>query len=290
MNSPVSEKRTLLWITGAAGLIGNSLVKVASTLSSSINVRPITRSDFDLTDYRALQQAFYKEQPNIIIHCAAMSKSPECFAQPELAKKVNTDLVRFFCNLAQGSRFVFFSSDLVFDGKKGNYKETDQVNPLSVYGRTKVEAEEFVLAHSNSLIIRTSLNCGISLSGNRGFNEQMKLAWAQGRTLQLFIDEFRSPIFADITARATLELAFSKEKGIFHIAGAERLSRYEIGMLLSQRYYQLKPKIQPTSLKEYKGEPRPADTSLDCSKAMNTITTKLPGFSEWLRDQAPTEF
>src|SRR2546430_717015 len=92
---------------------------------------------------------------------------------------------------------VFLSTDLVFDGKKGNYVETDPVHPLSVYADTKVRAEPYVLAQPNHVVVRTSLNAGHSPTGDRAFNEEMRKAFAAGRTLSLFEDEFRCPIPAE---------------------------------------------------------------------------------------------
>ena len=94
-------------------------------------------------------------------------------------------------------------------------------------------------------VIRTSLNGGTSPTGDRGFNEQMRRAWQAGQTLRLFTDEFRSPIPAVVTARAVWELAARDRPGLYHVAGSERLSRWQIGQLLAARWPQLKPGIEP---------------------------------------------
>jgi len=273
---------SVAWITGAGGLIGNYLIQTASQFAPARRVRGLTRAQLDLLDFVAVSRAFHGERPQLIIHCAAMSKSPDCQAQPELARRINVEATVRLAELAAEIPFVFFSSDLVFDGRKGSYVETDPVGPLSVYAGTKVAAERIVLANPRHTVIRTSLNGGTSPAGDRGFNEQMRLAWQAGRTLKLFTDEFRCPIPAVVTARATWELVNKNQAGLFHVAGGERLSRLQIGQLIAARWPQLNPKFEAASAKDYPGAPRPADSSLNCAKAQKLLSFPLPGLTEWL--------
>jgi len=178
---------------------------------------------------------------------------------------------------------VFFSSDLVFDGRDGNYCEDSTVNPVNVYGETKVAAERIVLTNPRHLVVRTSLNAGASPAGDRTFNELMRLAWRRGDKVRLFNDEFRSPIHASLTARAVWELVAKRVTGIIHLAGSERLSRLEIGRLLAARWPRLNPRIESASLKDHRTPPRAPDTSLNCQKAQKLLSFRLPAFSEWLR-------
>ncbi len=137
-------------------------------------------------------------------------------------------------------------------------------------------------ANPKHLIIRTSLNGGTSPTGNRGFNEVIRRAWQAGQVVKLFTDEVRSPIAAEVTARAVWELANQGQTGVYHVAGSERLSRYQIGQLLAARWPQLKPRIEPSSVKEYTGAPRAPDSSLNCAKAQQLLSFRLPGLTEWL--------
>jgi dTDP-4-dehydrorhamnose reductase len=241
-----------------------------------------------LTNFAAVEKRFRAERPALVIHCAAMSKSPDCKANPPLANKINVEATAHLAGLAVDAGFIFFSSDLVFDGRKGNYIETDPVNPLSVYAETKVRAEQIVLKNPRHTVIRTSLNLGASPSGASAYNEQMLAAWKKGQTLNLFSDEFRCPIAAPVTAHAIWELAAQRQSGLYHLAGSERLSRVVIGELLAARHPELKAGIRPCSLREYQGEPRPADTSLNCSKIQKLLSFPLPGLSEYLRTNSIT--
>jgi dTDP-4-dehydrorhamnose reductase len=276
------------WVTGAGGMIGSYLVRIATQTDPSWRVIGLTRPDLDLTDLQAVRDRFLRENPRLIIHCAALSKSTDCENGPSLAKKINVVATQALAELATDIPFVFFSTDLVFDGGKGGYRENDLINPLSVYGETKAVAEEIVLRNPKHLVIRTSLNAGVSPSGDRAFNEQLRNDWRAGKTTRLFVDEFRSPIAALETARAVWELVAKGATGLFHVAGSERLSRWQIGQLIAARYPDLNPKLEPASITEYKGPPRSPDTSLNNAKAEALLGRSLPGFTAWLQANPST--
>jgi dTDP-4-dehydrorhamnose reductase len=285
-----NEPSKRAWITGAGGLIGRYLAETKTADAAQFEIIPLSRALLDLTDFAAVEKRFRAERPALIIHCAAMSKSPDCKANPAKATKINVEATAQLANLAADGGFVFFSTDLVFDGRKGNYVESDPVNPLSAYAETKVRAEQIVLKNPRHTVIRTSLNVGASPSGVTAYNEQMLAAWKKGQTLNLFFDEFRCPIAASVTARAVWELAGQKQAGLYHLAGSERLSRVAIGELAAARHPELKAGIKPCSLREYQGEPRPADTSLNCSKIQKVLSFPLPGFTPYLRDHPEEQF
>jgi dTDP-4-dehydrorhamnose reductase len=270
------------WITGAHGLIGNYLVQTAPKFAPAWQMRAWTRAQLDLFDFHAIRREFQQNPPQLVIHCAAISSVTEAQANPVLARRVNVEISRLLAELAAEIQFVLFSTDLVFDGRKGNYGETDAVNPVHVYGETKAVAEQIVLKNPRHLVVRTSINGGISRAGNRGFNEQLQLAWKSGRKIKLFTDEFRCPIFAGETARAVWELVAQKRAGLFHVAGAERLSRWQIGRLLAGRWPELKADIEPGLAGDFSGPTRAPDTSLNISRAQNILARPLPGLTEWL--------
>ena len=274
-----------VWVTGAGGLIGNYVVQTAPSGFSAI---ALTRQNLDLLDHSNVEERFQDEKPDAIIHCAAISSNPYCQEHPELAQKTNVETTRFLSSLAGSIPFIFISTDLVFDGKKGGYIESDPPNPLSKYGETKVEAEAHVLKNKKHTIIRTSLNGGTSPTGNRGFNEHLHQTIREGKTMTLFTDEFRSPISARETAFALWEVLNQNLTGILHLAGAERLSRFNIGSLLTDHWQEGKERILAGSLKDYNGPPRAADTSLCCEKLQSKLSFPLPRFSQWLMEH-PTE-
>jgi dTDP-4-dehydrorhamnose reductase len=280
------------WITGAAGLIGGYIVRLAGKYAPAFQATPLTRADLDLTDFTAVERRFLADRPRLIIHCAAMSKTYDCQANPAAAHKINVEATARLAVLAAEAEagFIFFSTDLVFDGRKGNYVETDAVNPLSIYGENKVEAEAIVARHSRHVVVRTSLNSGASPGGRSAYNEQLRAAWAKGDTVKLFHDEFRSPIPAAVTARAIWELAAHPPGGLWHLAGAERLSRLQIGRLLAARHPELQASMESCSLREYQGAPRAADTSMNCAKIQPHLSFPLPALTSWLRENPEDQF
>jgi dTDP-4-dehydrorhamnose reductase len=285
-----ANSKPVVWITGAGGLIGHHLDQTAPQFAPRWQARGLTRQQLDLLDFTAVRRAFHEQRPAAIIHCAALSKSPDCQAQPELAHRINVEATALLAELAADIPFIFFSSDLVFDGQKGYYVESDPVGPLSAYAETKVAAERIVLANPRHTVVRTSLNGGTSPRGDSGFNEQLRRACKREQTPKLFVDEFRCPIPAVVTARATWELLNGGASGLLHVAGAERLSRAQIGQLLAARCPELNPKFEVGSLKDYSGAPRAPDTSLHCAKAQSLLSFPLPGLGQWLEENPAASF
>ena len=244
--------------------------------------------ELNLTDTGQVDKVVRDFRPEIIIHTAAMTAPVECEKRPEDATRVNVDAARLLAILATElrARFLFLSTDLVFDGNKGMYREEDAVNPLSHYARTKAEAEEQTQrAAPDSLIIRTSLMVGHSPRGNRSVNEVMKQAIDRGETMQLFTDEYRSLIGTLNLAEAILELAEGSETGLLHLAGPERRSRYEWGVLIARHYDWDASRIQPARRADYQlNPPRPPDVSLDISRARRILKTRIKPIEEVLRD------
>lgn len=269
-------------VTGAGGLIGNYLVQTAPRWAPEWQVHGWTRSNVELTDADAVRHLWKNLEPRLVIHCAALSKTGACQRNRSLARRVNVEVTAFLAELAVDIPFIFLSSDQVFDGRKGWYVETDGVNPVNVYGDTKAEAEGLVLANPRHTVVRTSLNAGVSPTGDRSFTEEMRREWRARQTLTLFTDEFRCPIPATVTARALWELAAQDQPGLYHLVGADRLSRWEIGQLLAAEWPELEAKMISGSVRDYRGPLRPPDLSLNCNKIQHLLSFILPGFRKWL--------
>ena len=280
----------LAWITGANGLIGSHLVRLAPRAAPQWTVAGVTRAHFDLTDFGAIRRAFAVQRPQLVIHCAAITSTPFCEANPAVARKVNVDAVALLAELAADVPLVFFSSDLVFDGRKGDYVESDEAHPLNRYATAKLDAEGIVLANPRHTVIRTSLNGGGSPTGDRGFNGELRRAWREGRGVRLFTDEYRSPIPAAVTAQAVWALVAKNQPGLYHLAGSERLSRWQIGQLVAARCPELNPRLEPGSLRNYQGPPRAPDTTLNCARIQKLLPFPLPGLAQWLAEHPEEPF
>ena len=269
------------WVTGAGGLIGSAVV-ASRWVPSGWKAVGLDRRALELTDFAAVEARFLRERPDALIHGAALSKSVACQRDPVLARCLNVDVTRHLAGLFRGLPMLFLSTDLVFDGTRAPYGEDAPTCPLSVYGETKVEAERWVLEDPGHLVVRTSLNHGKSPTGDRGFNEEMERAWSQGRRLDLFVDEYRCPIGAEVTARALWRLLEVGATGVVNVAGSQRLSRWEIGRLLAAGDPGRLALVAPASAKDHPGARRPPDTTLDVRRAREWLGFDLPGYAAWL--------
>lgn len=273
-------------ITGAAGLIGQYLVKSAPRWAPGWAVEGLTRTQLDLTDQSAVCSAFQRSNPQLVIHCAALSRTKDCEQDPERAKRVNVDATILLAQLARNTRFIFLSSGEVFDGSAGWYDESARPNPINVYGRTKLEAERMVLQNPSHTVVRIVLTAGKSDNGDRSFVEDMSRAAKAGKNVTLYADEFRCPLPAGVIARALWELVKCDKPGLYHLGGGERLSRWEIGELMLPWYPELRGRLIKGSARNHTGAPRPIDLSLNCNKLQQLLSFPIPGFGSWLAGRA----
>jgi dTDP-4-dehydrorhamnose reductase len=233
-------------------------------------------------DHGQVTALWSRLQPQAVIHCAALSRTGQCQADPARAREINVEATRRLAALAHDKPFLFLSSDQVFDGAKGNYVETDEVRPLNIYGQTKAEAERVVLQNQAHTVIRIALTAGCSETGDRSFVEDMRNVCRQGQTLTLFTDEFRCPLPAGVVARAIWELLAQDRPELYHLGGSERMSRWDIGLALSRWYPELSACLRVGSLRDYAGPPRPPDLSMNNGKVQALLSFRLPGFGTWL--------
>ena len=269
-------------ITGAAGLIGQYLVKTASRWVPGWDVRGLSRTDLELTDRLKVDARIRALNPDLLIHCAALSRTKACEHDPDQARRDNVEVTAHLAQLSRNIPFIFLSSGEVFDGKIGWYRETDEPNPINVYGRTKLDAERVVLQNPQHTVVRIVLTAGTSQYGDRSFVEDMCQAAKAGKDVTLYADEFRCPLPAGVIARAIWELVDRKQPGLYHLGGSERLSRWEIGEALLPWYPELQGCLVKGSARNHTGSPRPADLSLRCDKIQRLLSFRIPGFREWL--------
>ncbi len=279
--------KSIALITGAAGLIGGYLVRTAARWAPDWHVCGVTRAEVDLTDRAQVQRLWDRHHPDLVVHCAALSRTGLCEQDPARTRLINVEATRSLADLSRDVPFIFLSTDQVFDGAKGQYVETDAVHPLHVYGQTKAEAERAVLENPVHSVVRIALTAGTSPTRDRSFVEDMLRAAAKGTKLTLFADEFRCPMPAGALVRALWEFASQRRPGLYHLGGQERLSRWEIAEILAGRYPELRPWIQPGSLVDYHGPLRPPDLSMRSDKMQALLSFRLPGFRQWLAGALP---
>jgi dTDP-4-dehydrorhamnose reductase len=245
----------------------------------------------DVCDADALAAAFRKARPQVVLHAAAMARISDCIRNPDHASRVNAEGSAMLARLAAevGARLVHVSTDLVFDGGKGAYREEDAAEPLSVYGRTKRDAETAILAYPGHAVVRLSLLFGPSVVGRATFFDEQVAALRAGRPVTLFVDEWRTPLSLATAADALTALAKSDYVGLIHLGGPERLSRWEMGLRLASRLG-ADPSLVIAGLRDRAPapEPRPRDTSLDSSR-WRVLFPDLPwpGYDAALRQLLP---
>jgi dTDP-4-dehydrorhamnose reductase len=288
---------TRILVTGASGLLGGYLLQelvrqatsaVAWSGSVGGSVAGVPLRPVDLADADAVAAAFRADRPSSVIHAAALTRVADCFRDPERARRINVQGTRHLADLAgdAGVRLVLPSTDLVFDGQRGWYTERDGPAPLSVYGQTKVAAEQAVLAVPGAAVARISLLFGPTGTGRPGFFDQQAAALREGRPIHLFDDEWRTPLSLRTAARALIALVASDVGSIVHVGGPERMSRVEMGRRLAAVLGSDASAIVPTR-REQAGteEPRPRDTSLDSSRWRRHFPVLLwPDFEDAVRE------
>jgi len=220
-------------------------------------VRPGNRRDpqLDVRSPTAVRALLERERPGIVFFCAYDAE--DRLATVEAPARTAAEASRL------GARFVFFSSDLVFDGKTGNYDEAARVAPLLPYGALKADAEALVRSeHREAVVVRTSLLVGESGVMMRPAFECDTLL--RGQPVTLYADEWRSPTHVDDVARAAWELARREVTGTLHVAGPDRLSRLELGRILCGLF-----RFDAALLSQgTRPADRPRDTSLDSRRAV----------------------
>jgi dTDP-4-dehydrorhamnose reductase len=216
-----------------------------------------------------------------------MSGVGDCFRNPTQARQTNTTATQLLAELAERhrSRMIHVSTDLVFNGEKGWYRETDCPAPLSVYGHTKASAERIVLGHDGHLVLRISLLFGPSINGRTSFFDQQIDALLNNKPCTLFEDEWRTPLSLCAAARGLLAAAESDMTGILHLAGPERMSRFDMGQRLARLLHKSEATLVAASREDFAAaEPRPRDTSLACDRWHQCMpNAELVNFEDALR-------
>lgn len=277
-------------LIGASGLVGAAVARQAAAAQHHV-IGFVGRwtakvpgaaelHSVELTNTAFAADWVRRTKPEAVINAAAISEPAACEAEPELSHTINVVLPALLAEASAqvDSRFLHISSEQVFDGEHPPYATTSQPRPLNLYGRQKVESERRVFAADHSAaIIRAPLLLGNSLSGRRSIHEKLLELWAGSGVARLYADEFRQVCTANSLAAVLLELATRRElRGTFHWAGAELVSRYELGRRLAA-YFQVP--------ENFVAEIRRADTPAVSAKRPANLALNLAPLSQELRTQ-----
>lgn len=273
-------------ITGSNGLLGQKIVKRCVkhnipfiATSKGANRNPECPNDkyisLDLLQTDEVHQLVLDQKPTAIIHTAALTNVDYCESNPEECNQVNVISTKVLYEAAKSvqAHFELLSTDFVFDGENGPYKEEDTVNPLSVYAQSKVDAEHLLREdpenYKNWSIARTIIVYGTGF----GLSRSNMILWAlealpKGEVMKLVDDQFRAPTWADDLAYGCVEIILRNQTGIFHLSGPTSRAINEIVEEVGKALQLTDLKIETISSATLnQAAKRPPRTGFDLSKA-----------------------
>lgn len=289
-----------LLLTGVSGLLGINFAQEMMGKYEIIGVHrgKLTNAPFkvlkkDLLDDDAVDFILDSAQPDGVVNCAALADLDACENNPDLARRLNTDLPARLAQAckARGISFAHISTDAVFDGEKdGFYTEEDAPNPLGVYAQTKLEGERAVLSENPNAVVARVNFYGWSLSGKRSLAEFFFNNLKNSKSMSGFTDVIFCPMLANDTARILLKMLQRGLSGLYHLVGPQAMSKYQFGVEIARRFRLSESEISPKSiLSSSLTARRSHNLWLSTHKLSTDLGEDLPAFSTGL-DEFYTQF
>lgn len=293
--------RKKILITGSNGLLGQKLVQKLKSNQTEFDLIATAKGQnrisdqkgyiyesLDITDRREVKSVLDKYQPDTIIHTAAMTNVDACETEKEACRKLNVNAVSYLIQEAEKyqSHFIHLSTDFIFDGKNGPYKEEDEPNPLSFYGQSKLDAETIV-RNSNTKwsIARTIIIYGIVEDMSRSnIVLWAKSALEKKQKLTIVNDQFRTPVLAEDLADGCIEIAKRGAEGIYHLGGKDLMSIVELVRRVAD-YYNLDKSyiVEISSESLNQAAKRPTKTGFVIDKAIRDLDYSPVSFEEGIK-------
>lgn len=292
----MSNKKIL--ITGSNGLLGQKLVQlliekdtidliataVGENRLKNLNNRYIYES-MDVTNESDVMKVFDKYQPDVLIHTAAMTNVDTCETDTEGCNKLNVDAVQYLINacLKNQTFFCHLSTDFIFDGSNGPYTEEAKPNPISVYGESKLKAEELLIkSNIRWAIARTVLVFGIVADMSRSnIILWVKKSLEEGKGIKVVTDQFRTPTLAEDLAIGCWLIAEKEIEGIFNISGEDFLTPYEMAIKTADFFHLPKELIEKADSSTFQqAAKRPPRTGFILDKAKKLLGYQPRSFDE----------
>ena len=277
-----------LSVTGASGLLGLNLSLVAFAQGYQVtglsHTRLLKGVPFDLqqVDLLKIDHALItiaESRPDAIIHCAAIADLNTAESAPSLAYQLNCEAAGALAEAAfrWGIPFLHISTDAVFNGRTGGYREHDLVNPLSVYAKSKLAGEQLVMDKNPEAIIARVVFFGWSLSGERSLAEFFFNNLRSGNRIKGFTDTYFSPLYVEDLAEILLEMITAEMKGLYHVVSPQHLSKYDFGVLIARTFGFDPGLIEPVSMHDVKrGAERSMNLVLRSEKLQAALGHPLP--------------
>ncbi len=289
-------------LTGSSGLLGHAYALAAVRRGHTVTAlyhqnRPIADGlakmiQLDASEPEELTKIAIELWPDAIVNCAAISNATSVEADAMRAEKINVALPRLLAQLSThlGARLLHVSTDMVFDGQSEQpYRSTDMPAPTNLYGQTKLMAEREVLEHNpeDPVVLRIPILMGNSPGGRRSLHEKLIAVIQAGKKPKLFCDEMRQPCSASNVAEVLLELTERRDlHGLFHWAGSETLSRFEMGQRILKHFGLPLDAIESACRDD---DSRPARLTFDLNPIVSKLKTKPIDFAAQLDELTSIE-
>ncbi|MBX2925111.1 MAG: SDR family oxidoreductase [Chitinophagaceae bacterium] len=288
-------------VTGSNGLLGQYLVRDLALAAHTVvatgrgkcrleieKLPGALYKDVDITDKQAVWQLISGTAPDVIVHAAAMAQPDTCELDKEACRLTNVDATKFLCEAAASvhARMIYISTDFVFNGKEGPYREDDIPDPVNYYGQSKLEAEEMVKnALKDWAIVRTVLVYGNILVGTRSnVVTWVKDNLEKGNPIKVVSDQVRTPTYVGDLSDGIRLVIEKNARGIFHISGKEVFTPYEMALQVADYFHLNKDLMEKVDASVF-SQPaqRPLKTGFIIDKAEKELGYQPISFTEGMK-------
>ena len=277
-------------ITGAFGQLGYAL---QTTLSKNRDYELICTGrnilegqegiPIDIQNQVGLKEVINSTSPDLVVNLAAMTNVDACEKNPKLAGEINVAGLQHICDSFSG-KIIQLSTDYVFDGKAGPYKEEDKINPVSIYGKTKLAAEHILLdSNLNNLVVRGNVLYDYSSHTNASFLNWVVLSLKEGKKIKVVEDQYNNPTWTRSMADIIYLCISNDINGIIHWGDADYLSRYDFSKIIAEKYSLDSSLIKPILTEELDQiARRPLQSGLIADKLINMLEVIPPSINDCL--------
>lgn len=293
-----------LLIIGGSGLLGYKTATLAANKHETyatynyrqVEIKGVTRLKLDKSDRTAVRELFEKVKPEAVIDTAALHNVDYCETHEDEARRVNVEATRNVAEACRkfGAKMIFLSTDYVFDGEKDCYDEDDETNPINVYGKTKLEAENVVISAGIPYVIARPAViygwnpgevAGLKSSSGKPMNF---VIWAllklkNGEQIRAVTDQYSQPTLADNLAEVLLAMTSSNLQGTFHAAGKSCVNRFDFTVKIVETFGFSRDLVTPAKSDEFKQVARrPRRCCLNVERAEEAFGVNLLSVEEGL--------
>ena len=279
---------TVILITGASGQLGMSLKRIFNSkyeiISTTGNNNPTGSSmHLDVTNPMLFKEVMETTNPDLVINLAALTNVDLCEKNPELAYSINIGGMDNLVNAFKGP-IIHVSTDYVFDGEDGPYKEEDTTNPLNVYGLSKLESEKLLLDHSeNSLVIRSNVLYDYSSKSEASFLNWVVDSLTQEKEINVVEDQWNNPTWTGSLAVVIDRVIDTQLTGLVHWGDGDLVSRFDFANKIADVFNLKKSLIKPILTSELnQTAKRPLKSGLKSDYAQNILNLEPPTIKECL--------